>query len=193
MNTEQLTKDHCCKCGYQRAAGIKYADPDCECSCHLPIAQRSSNPRNDGPHNCAIHGQGMPDACICRGGRYWMDRCLAADREIGRLDKLVYERTKELDRLRAALDRLDVFGTRNYVGSVTFGTIRKVVREGKGLPPDETTPALAATVREYLRASDECVAQAVADEPWKEAHRRREHLRQRLEELLPAANGNGEL
>lgn len=38
----------------------------------------------------------------------------------------------EIDRLRAALGRLDVFGQRNYVGSVTFETIRKIVREGKG-------------------------------------------------------------
>lgn len=31
-------------------------------------------------YNCAIHGQNMSDACICRGARYWMDRCLASEK-----------------------------------------------------------------------------------------------------------------
>lgn len=30
-------------------------------------------------YNCALHGQNMPDACICHGARYWMDRALTAE------------------------------------------------------------------------------------------------------------------
>lgn len=58
---------------------------------------------------CAIHGQNMPDECVCRGARYWMDRCLASETKAEAANVYIRDLQRDVRVLRCELD--EVAGT----------------------------------------------------------------------------------
>lgn len=69
-------------------------------------------------HNCAVHGQNMPDACVCRGAIYWMKRAKRADSD----------RPLLLALLRAARDMTPVVVGGSVTGSVIHAFARALDR-----------------------------------------------------------------